>query len=125
MEVPKIKQKSKEEFIGELFQIRDKIHLAHLSSKSYSEHNALGDFYDSLLSMIDLLAESLQGKYGIMSISIKDSSTESPVELISRFVKTIDGGSSYNIFNESWVKNQLDEIATICYQTIYKLKNLK
>lgn len=125
MEVPKIKSKSKEEFIGELFQIRDKIHLAHLSSKSYSEHKALNEFYEELLDIIDSLVESIQGKYNILSISIRESSNDSSLELISKFVKTIDGGSSYNIFNESWIKNQLDELSTLCYKTIYKLKNLK
>ena len=33
-------------FIADSFAIRTATHLAHLSSTSYSEHVALGDFYD-------------------------------------------------------------------------------
>ena len=41
----------------------------------------------------------------------------------SKFVA--DDGAVYKMFKETWIQNQLDEISTLTYQTLYKLKNLK
>jgi len=113
------------EFLGKLFQVRDQIHLSHLSSKSFSEHVALGDFYSELIDLVDTLVESIQGKYGIQTIVIPSSSKVEPIVSLKTLAKLTDGGELYNKVNESWIKNQLDEISQLTYQTIYKLENLK
>ena len=128
MSIPKLtlsKSMSKEEFFGKLFQIRDRIHLAHLSSKSYAQHIALGDFYDGILSLTDSIVEGYQGKYGIVKISIPQSVTSDPVQLIKSSAQMTDMGLVYSTFQETWIQNQLDEISALCYRTIYKLENLK
>ena len=128
MNAPKLtlsKSTSKEEFFGKLFQVRDQIHLAHLSSKSYAQHIALGDFYDGLLELTDSVIEGYQGKYGIIKISIPQSVTSDPIQLIRSLAQMTDNGLVYSSFQETWIQNQLDEISVLCYKAIYKLENLK
>lgn len=125
--MPKLPEMNQTVFFGKLFQIRNQIHLAHLkvtNEGSYAKHIALGDFYSSLLDLTDSLIESYQGKYGIQHISIPESKYEDPTKVISELAKLTEG-SAFNTFKESWIKNQLDEISTLCYQTLYKLNNLR
>lgn len=119
---------SKEEFFGRLFEIRDQIHLRHLrvaGSGSYAQHVALNEFYDGILGLLDDLIESYQGKYGIVSIKINQTKDEEPITLLENLVKLTDGGQVYSMFKETWIQNQIDEISTLAYKTLYKLKNLK
>lgn len=41
------------EFVARSFAVRTAAHLAHLQSRSYAEHVALGGFYDSLIDLVD------------------------------------------------------------------------
>lgn len=119
---------SKEEFFGRLFEIRDQIHLRHLrvsGSSSYAAHVALNEFYDGILDLLDGLVESYQGKYGIVTIKINSTKDEEPITLLENLVKLTDGGQVYTMFKETWIQNQIDEISTLAYKTLYKLKNLK
>jgi hypothetical protein len=119
---------SKEEFFGRLFEIRDQIHLKHLrvsGTGAYAQHVALGNFYESLLDLTDELIESYQGKYGIVSIKMSSPKDEDPILIIENLAKLLDAGQIYNMFKETWIQNQLDEISKLCYKTLYKLKNLK
>jgi hypothetical protein len=116
---------TKEIFFGQLFQIRNQAHLAHLNAKSYSVHIALGSFYEDLLELTDTVIESTQGKYGLLTISIPEAKLEDPLILLTKLVGLTDLGRAYTMFSESWIQNQIDEISTLTYQTLYKLKNLK
>lgn len=116
-----------EEFFGKLFQLRDQIHLTHLKVSgpgSYAAHKALNEFYDGLLDHIDTLVESYQGKYGILTINIPASSSVDPEMALEMLAKLVDDGNAYIMFKETWIQNQIDEISTLTYQTLYKLKNL-
>lgn len=128
MEVPKFKTMTPSEFFGMLFQIRNQIHIRHLrinGAGAYAGHIALHDFYDNILGLIDSLIESYQGKYGIVNITIKEATDVDATKTLEALAKLVDSGEAYNMFKESWLKNQIDEIATLTYQTLYKLKNLK
>ena len=128
MDIPKFTKPgslSKEEFFGKLFLTRDAIHLAHLSTKNYAAHVALGSFYDELLDLTDGLIESYQGKYGVIKIEVERVVNQEPIGCIKDLVKVTDGGFVYGSFGETWIKNELDSISKLCYQTIYKLENLK
>lgn len=119
---------SKEEFFGRLFEIRDQIHLRHLrvsGSSSYAAHVALNEFYEGILDLLDNLVESYQGKYGIVTIKINSTKDEEPITILENLVKLTDGGQVYTMFKETWIQNQIDEISTLAYKTLYKLKNLK
>lgn len=116
------------EFFGKLFQIRDQMHINHLritGTGSYAGHKALNEFYDGILDLTDGLIESYQGKYGILDLSIPASTKTEPITTLKELVSLTDNGNVYKMFKETWIQNQLDEISTLAYQTIYKLENLK
>ena len=130
MEVPKIKLNTMKpgDFFGKLFQLRDEIHLNHLKVTgpgSFAAHSALNGFYTDVLDLIDGLVESYQGKYGIVDITIPSSKASDSIKCLEELVKLTDSGSAYSMFTETWIQNQIDEISTLGYQTLYKLKNLK
>lgn len=130
MEAPKIKLNSMKatDFFGRLFQLRDEIHLNHLSVKgpgAFAAHIALNSFYGDVLELIDSLIESYQGKYGIVDITIPNSTKGDSIKCLEELAKLTDGGSVYSMFSETWIQNQLDEISQLTYQTLYKLQNLK
>ena len=52
-----------EELISKVFCTRNCAHLAHWKSDSYAEHTALGEFYDSVIDIIDNFVEVYQGNY--------------------------------------------------------------
>lgn len=67
------------EFIARAFAVRTAAHLAHLQSRSYAEHVALGGFYDPLVDLVDSYAEAYQGLFGL----IEDyPATPAPLSLI-------------------------------------------
>lgn len=133
MKIPKLNNQAKSlspsDFFGKLFQIRDSIHLSHLNVSgigSYASHKALNEFYDEILDLTDDLIESYQGKYGRVNITIPESKTNlNHIEAIKQLVNLTDNGSLYNSFTETFIQNQLDEISKLCYQTLYKLEELK
>ena len=126
LKLPEKKTITPRDFFGKLFQIRDEVHLAHLGTKSYAQHIALGDFYDGILDLTDSIIEQYQGKYGLIDIKIPEAKKPSDAcECIKSLAKLTDGGSVYNMFKETWIQNKLDEISSLCYQTLYKLENLK
>ncbi len=112
------------EFLGNLFGVRDQIHLIHLSTRSYSEHKALDEFYTALLDLIDGLAEGIQGVHGLQEITIPTSTQPtSSVEILTEFYNMLE--EKRILYSEGWVQNQIDEIAQLTAQTLYKLKFLK
>ena len=58
------------EFIATLFLARELAHRYHLSTKSYSQHKALQNFYEDILDLTDDLAEMTQGAHGMLDIPI-------------------------------------------------------
>ena len=116
------------EFFGKLFQIRDQMHINHLRITgvgSYAGHKALNEFYDAILGLTDSLIESYQGKYGIIEITVPASTKSDAIATLEELAKLTDNGSAYSMCKETWIQNQMDEITTLTYQTLYKLKNLK
>jgi hypothetical protein len=110
-------------FIGRLFELRDAAHVEHLKTRSFAAHSALNTFYDKLLKLTDRFVESYQGKYGIVNIDIKPSKPDNFLSYLTEFAQYIE--SSRDVFKDEYLKNQVDEIASLAYSTIYKLTYLK
>ena len=110
-------------FIGRLFELRDAAHVEHLKTRSFSAHSALNGFYDELLDLADGFVESYQGKYGIIKIDIKPTQPDNFLNFLEDFAKYVE--SSRDVFKDEFLRNQVDEIASLAYSTIYKLTYLK
>ena len=110
-------------FIGRLFELRDAAHIEHLKTRSFAAHSALNTFYDELLELADGFVESYQGKYGIINIEIKPSKPDNFLSYLEDFAKYVE--SSREVFKDEYLRNQVDEISSLAYSTIYKLTYLK
>lgn len=108
-----------------LFEARDFIHKAHLETKSYSQHKALDGFYSGILDLTDGLVESYFGKYGIQKIQIAQIKDGDPVSYLEDFANFMEQAHASVEKKDTWVQNQIDEILTLTFSTLYKLKNLK
>lgn len=115
-----------EELIARIFKTRNQAHLAHWKTKSYAEHQALGELYDSLIDLLDKLVEACQGSKGIIGhvdLSCKDESVEI-VKCLTEDANWISKNRSKVGHNVPALENILDEIVALYLTTIYKLKNL-
>lgn len=110
-------------FIGRLFELRDAAHVEHLRTRSFAAHSALNTLYDDLLDLADGFVESYQGKYGIVAIDIKPSRPDNFLTFLQEFANYVE--SSRDVFKDEWLRNQVDEISSLAYSTIYKLTYLK
>ena len=69
--------------IAKLFEARDFAHHAHLQTKSYSQHKALGGFYEDVVGLADTFFETYSGKYGL--VPFKMGSVPTGQEVIPYF----------------------------------------
>lgn len=113
------------EFIAESLALGTAARLLHLTSRSYAQHVALGDFYDGLSDLIDQYAEVYIGLAGpVRSFpSVKPPSGEA-VDLLDDYLGSIKEELSEDDDSEA-LKNILTEIEALTARTLYKLRNLK
>ena len=115
------------EFVGMLFLARDVAHSAHLNTRSYAKHQALGGFYDGVIDLADKFAEAYQGKYGLIGpISLMSAKkTNNVVEFLENQVEDLEE-MRYKVVDKECtpLQNIIDEIFGLYYSTIYKLKFL-
>jgi hypothetical protein len=97
----------------------------HHQTDSYAVHKALGKFYDGIVDLTDGLVESVSGIYE----RPKHYQLDSPVdyknaEQVVKYFKSVYNviqNERKDIYQESWVQNQVDEIATLFAKTLYLL----
>jgi DNA-binding ferritin-like protein len=120
-------------FLSILFEVRKQAHIYHLQVKglgSYAAHKALNEFYDGLLDLIDGLAESSQGKYGIITgytnaFEVKDLNNIQDALLFIQKLAILVETERATIPQDSYIQNQIDELVALLYSTVYKLQNLQ
>lgn len=109
--------------VQKMFEARQVAHNLHLKTKKYSQHEALGDFYGSLLDKADEFVETYQGQYGILE------DCEFSVKPVGDAIGYLEDCAKFfavgrDSVKESHLKNIMDEVIALTYRTIYKLKNL-
>jgi hypothetical protein len=115
-------------FIQNLLHCVTNAHLLHLQNRSYSQHMALGDFYDGLDDLTDSLAEVIQGKYGLMTnysanYDLPPSDPVAYLEQISGYVEASRRSGWYP--QDTNIQNETDNIVSLIDSTLYKLRYLK
>lgn len=101
-------------------------HLLHLQSRSFSQHMALGTYYNEVVELIDSLIEAYQGKNqtivqypNIYYPPVDNALTE--LQNISAYVQTNRSIVGF----DSELQNITDTIQELIDSTIYKLTFLK
>ena len=120
-----------EELASLLLQSRTQTHSFHLGVKgigSHSAHLALGEYYDSIVGLIDGLVETYQGKEGLIQLSgigILDKNND--IKNIIKYFETLCSMVAKLRTNpklqDSWIQNDIDTVVSLLYRTKYKLVN--
>lgn len=119
------------EMIGLLFLSRDLAHRAHLKATgpgSYAAHMALGSFYDEVIDLADKLAETYQGRKGIIKDIplVEHDGEEDIVAVLEQHLKFLEDNRFDAIpKTDTPLQNIVDEVVGLYLSTLYKLKNLK
>ena len=109
-----------EQLIERMFALRDAAHIEHWKTDSYSQHTALGDYYDSVIELTDKYVEAHQGTFGI--IDIKDKNV---TKLISDEIIWLNDNREVIAQGVPALENIIDEISGLHMKTLYKLENLR
>lgn len=113
------------EFLSKLNSCKQQSIFWHNQTKSYSEHKALEGFYESIVGLLDGLVESVAGIYG----RPLGYTTHAPVDYVSKEevikyfkqVYEMIQADRTTLYKESWIQNQIDEIAQLVAETLYLL----
>lgn len=115
-----------EELVARIFATRNAAHIEHWRTKSFAQHSALGDFYESLISEIDKIVEAHQGAFGLISVGALDkqpkvsniiTQLEDDLLWIGKNRKDLCGGLPA-------IDNLIQGLEGTYLSTLYKLKNL-
>ena len=112
-----------------LFASRTQAHIFHLQTKSFSEHDALNEYYHQIVELTDDLVQIIQGVYpeitGYTNFELQEwVSTEDTTTYFQELYTEIQSERK-DFPQESWIQNKIDEIAELVANTLYKLKFLR
>ena len=100
-------------------------HFFHWSTDSFSKHMALGSYYDEIVELVDGLVESVSGIYGrpqgYSVQTLKDYVDCETVIVYFQDLYAYIQSQRAGIPQESWIQNQVDEVAQLVAETIYLL----
>ena len=121
-----------EQLASLFFHSRTQAHVFHLGVKgpgSFAAHKALQEYYEGIVDLIDGLVESYQGKNGLIKFQAvngidNDCSIKNIISYFEKLCKALDKLRKDEKLQDSWIQNDIDNIATLLYSTKYKLENL-
>ena len=97
----------------------------HHQTTSFSVHKALNNYYDEIVERLDGLVESVSGIYGRPTgyELVNPVDYQSPEQVIAYFQALYAEVQSERqvTFQESWIQNQIDNIAELIAETLYLL----
>ena len=110
------------EFVVNLLNSSTITHIMHLQTKSYSQHVALGDFYDGIIGLTDSFAEAYQGAYGVIeSYPTPKSTDKAPLEYLDGLCEYVEE-TREKLPQDTQLQNIVDEIVALLDTTIYKIR---
>jgi DNA-binding ferritin-like protein len=121
------------QFFSKLFESREMAHIYHLQVKgdqgSYATHEALGDYYEEIVEILDDTIEVYQGQYGLVDgydvIDTADTKSKEPLAYFEELAEWIKHGKKCISDEDTHIHSLIDDIMALIYKTIYKLKFLK
>lgn len=118
-------------FISTFFASRTQAHIFHLQVKgpgSFAAHTALQAYYEGIVPLIDALAESVQGRYGIITgYTCEKHWIENPTNAVKYFeaLCMYVEKNRASLPQDSYIQNQIDAFIELIESTKYKLVNLQ
>ena len=114
------------EFLLTLMHSSTNTQILHRQTRSYSEHTALGEYYEAIIPLVDSLTETIQGLEGEIidyPVDYYGPASSGLEELTS--LKEYVSEERKGLPDNSEIQNIVDEIAALIDSTLYKLKFLK
>jgi hypothetical protein len=112
-------------FVSYLKDAFDQSVVWHHQTDSYAVHKALNKFYDGILGLTDGLIESVSGIHGRPTRYQIDSPVDykNPEQVVKYFKSVYNAieKERKDIYQETWVQNQVDEISALFASTLYLL----
>ena len=112
-------------FVATLFHSGTNAHFFHLSTNSYSQHKALGNFYEAIVELADDYAEAYMGRYEqLKQFPSTYHLPKEPVKYIESLKSFVDEANKYLPKDQELIKI-VAEIQQLIDITLYKLRFLK
>lgn len=113
------------QFVSATLGVRAAAHLMHLSTRSYAQHVALGEFYEGLDGLVDKYAEVYMGleKRQDTWPRVTLPAADGPIELVEDYLAQVKEEQGEDHGSEALL-NTLAELEELTARTLYKLKNL-
>lgn len=112
------------DFVSVLYQSRTQAQVWHHQTTSFSEHKALGYYYEGIIELVDGLVESIQGYReritGYTTKPLVDWKEGQSMEYFKGLCEYV-ANERAGVGSESWIQNQIDEIMELLYNTKYQL----
>lgn len=97
----------------------------HLSTDSFSVHQALNTYYNEIIDLVDQYAEAFMGRYGqIKKWPQEFHNAKEPVKYLESLKDFVEEARK-DLPQDSELQNLVDEIADLINSTLYKLRFLK
>lgn len=112
------------EFISPLKQSFEQAVVWHHQTTSFSEHKALNNYYDEIVPLLDELIESIQGIYPRIESYVLSPTVDWSEGISTTYFKGLYGFVQEHrkmVYQESFIQNQIDEIAQLIAETLYQL----
>lgn len=111
---------------------RTQTHEFHLRVKgpgSFAIHKALQEYYESIIPLLDGLIEAYQGQFGLIEFkqvngTDNNATKENIIAYFDKLITFLKYERKADNLKESWIQNELDNVAKLLYSTKYKLVNL-
>ena len=115
------------------FHSRTQAHEFHTRTTgpgSFARHKALQEYYEEIVGLIDGLVEPYQGKYGLITYKKvtgvdNDASKENIIKYFDELIMFLEKERKSEKLADSWIQNELDNLAKLLYSTKYKLTYLE
>ena len=112
------------EFIAAMLHSGTVAHFMHLSTDSFSVHQALNTYYNEIIDLVDQYAEAYMGRYGqIKKWPQEFHNAKEPVKYLESLKDFVEE-SREELPQDTELQNLVDEIADLINSTLYKLKYL-
>lgn len=120
-----------EQLVSRVFYTRNAAHLQHwkvTGPGSFSQHMALGSFYDDIIEKLDSIVEAYQGYFDLIAMVPPKTGPLLPKDIVVAISDDCDWimeNREEIAKNNPTVENLIDDLLSTYMSTLYKLRNLK
>jgi hypothetical protein len=112
-----------EKLISRTFKTRNAAHVSHWKTNSFSQHEALGDFYEGIISALDRYIEAHQGLFGLIG-DVPEDTKDCTEALLADLIWLTENRDKVSNGIPA-LENIFDELTALYLKTLYKLENLR